>query len=344
MTIAANDLTPIDSSPPAFIGESLDKHLVEQPTLQNPTIALSREALKEHTRNTAPVELVDQIRAIKRISGLLLAENSVDAQSSDTIVVDRQELFNYKWGYLPPLGEEAECVLITILEDPTVARIMVRTGPDNANFRSSLEDNRNVNMEPSSDPDPGSDEINALNLEDFLPETMDQQRCHDELWRVDKVKCTGNSSEALSQRTLMISLIARHTLLYQQGIGKTQVLDFSVEEPWQCPPMPTKAVWRVREEQAFDFYFLTQPKPDLSLCFNRDSVIPGHIWKILPAPTRALACFENMNSGASRIFHFLTVEAKKAMADIDADKAKYQSLNNASQALHNMYEFFSDAG
>ena len=344
LTPAAIDPIPIDSSSPAFSGESRDSHLVEQPKLQNPTTALSREALEEHTRNTAPVDLIDQIKTIKRISGLLLAENSVDAQSSDTIVVDRQEIFNYKWGYLPPLGEEAECVLIAILEDPTVARIMVRTGPDNGNFRSGLEDNRNVNLGPSSDPDPRSDEINALNLEDFLPETMDQQRCHDELWRFDKVKCTGDSSEALFQRTLMISLIARHTLVYQQGTGKTQVLDFNVEAPWQCPPMPTKAVWRVREEQAFDFNFLTQPKPDLSLCFNRDSVIPDHIWKILPAPTRALACFENMNSGASRIFHFLTVEAKKAMIDIDADKAKYQSLNNASQALHNMYELFCDAG
>ena len=201
-----------------------------------------------------------------------------------------------------------------------------------------------MNIEPSLDPDPRSDEINALNLEGFLPETMDQQRCHDELWHFDKVKCIGNSSEALFQRTLIIGLIARHTLVYQQGTGKTQVLDFSVEDPWQCLPMPTKAVGRVREERAFDFNFLTQPKPDLSLCFNRDSVIPGHIWKILLDLTRALTCFENMNSGLSRIFHFLTVEAKKAMTDIDADKAKYQSLNNASQALHNMYGFFSDAG
>ena len=344
MTTAANDPISIDSSPPVFSGEPRDRHLVEPPQLPNPTTALSREALEEHTRNTEPVDIVAQIRTIKRISGLLLAENSVDAQSSDTIVVDRQEIFNYKWGYLPPLSEEAECVLIAILKDPTVARTMVRTGPDNGDFRSGLEDNRNVNIKPSSDPDPHFDEINALNMEDFLPETMDQQRCHDELWRFDKAKCTGNSSEALFQRTLMISLIARHTLVYQQGTGQTRVLDFSVEEPWQCPPMPTKAVWRVREEQAFDFNFLTQPKPDLSLCFSRDSVIPDHIWKILPAPTKALACFENLDSGASRVFHFLTVEARKAMTDIDAEKTKYQNLNNASQALHNMYEFFSDAG
>ena len=288
-----------------------------------------------------PIDLVDQIRTIRRISRLLLAENSVEAQSSDTIDIDRQEIFNYKWGYLPALGEEAECVLLAILEDPTVARIMARIGPDSGKFREGLEFHRNVKMSGSSDRDPRAVEINALNLKDFLPETTAQQRCHDELWRLDKAKCTGNSSEALFQRTLMISLIARHTLLYPQGIGKSQALDFSVEELWQCPPMPTKAVWDGNEGEAF---FLTQPKPDLSLCFNRASLIPDDMWMAFPDVTRALASFENTDSRASRVFHFLTVEAKKAMTDIDADKAKFQSLNNASQALHNMYEFFSDAG
>ena len=341
---AASDRIPIDSSPLASSGVSHDNDLVEQHKLQNPTTALSREALEEHTRNTAPVYLVDQIRTIKRISELLLAENSVNAESSDTVVVDRQEIFNYKWGYLPPLGEEAECVLIAVLADPAIARIMARTGPESGKFRIGLQRGRNVNIEPSLDPDPQSDEINALNLEEFLPETMDQRRCHDELWCLDKIKCTGTSSEALFQRTLMISLIARHTLLYQQGTTRTQILDFSVEEPWQCLPMPMRAVWRVPDEQAFDVNFLTQPKPDLSLCFNRDSVIPEHIWTTLPPPTQALACFENVDSGASRIFHFLTIEATKGMTSINANKAKYQSLNNASQALHNMYEFFNDAG
>ena len=32
------------------------------------------------------------------------------------------------------------------------------------------------------------------------------------------------------------------------------------------------------------------------------------------------------------------------MISIDANKALYQSLNNASQALHNIFEFFRDAG
>lgn len=347
MTTAAIDSIPIGySPPPAYSGESSDSDVVEQLKLQNSTTALTRKALEEHTRNTTPGVLVDQIRTIKRISRLLLAGNTFE-QSPNTIAVDREEVFNYKWGYLPPLGEEAECLLIALLEDPTLARIMVRTGPDDKRFGSGLEEDRNVNPNPSSDPDPRSDEINALNPENFLPETMDQQRCHDELWRFDKVKCTANSSEALFQSTLMISLIARHTSVYQQGTGKTPVLDFSVEEPWQCPPMPTKAVWRAqrdRVKQAFDGNFLTQPKPDLSLCFNRESVISNDIWRTLAAPTKALACFEAIEPGTPRIFHFLTIEAKKAMLDIGATKAKYQSLNNASQALHNMYEFFNDAG
>lgn len=73
-------------------------------------------------------------------------------------------------------------------------------------------------------------------------------------------------------------------------------------------------------------------------------MLPEEVWSTLPTPTQALACFENLKSGATRVFHFLTIEAKQARIDIDADKALHQSLNNASQALHNTYEFFRDAG
>ena len=172
LATAANNPIPIDSSPPPFTDESRERHLAEQPQLPNPTTALTRGALKDHTRNTAPVDLVNQIKIIKRISGLL-AENSVGPQSSDTTIIDRQVIFNYKWGY-PPLSEEAECVLLAILEDPTVARIMVRTGPDNGGFKSGLEIHRNMNIEGSPDPNPRAVEINALNLKDFLPEIMAQ--------------------------------------------------------------------------------------------------------------------------------------------------------------------------
>ncbi|RMZ87658.1 hypothetical protein DV736_g5122, partial [Chaetothyriales sp. CBS 134916] len=59
----------------------------------------------------------------------------------------------------------------------------------------------------------------------------------------------------------------------------------------------------------------------------------------------SLACYESIKPpGLNRIFHFLTVEAKKEKISADDNVGRLQSLNNASQALHNMFEFFREAG
>lgn len=102
--------------------------------------------------------------------------------------------------------------------------------------------------------------------------------------------------------------------------------------------MPTRAYERKEK-------FLTQPKPDLAVCFVRKPLIPNSLWNKMPKATQRLACYENMTEmGTERVFHFCTVEAKKSLSSPDNDVAKRQSLNNASQALHNMFEFFQDAG
>ena len=102
--------------------------------------------------------------------------------------------------------------------------------------------------------------------------------------------------------------------------------------------MPTRA-YRMGET------FLTQAKPDLAVSFHRRDLIPEHLWWNLPKATRRLACFENQGEiGGTRAFHFFTIEAKKGMRSADETDGKRQSLNNASQALHNMFEFFRDAG
>jgi hypothetical protein len=49
-------------------------------------------------------------------------------------------------------------------------------------------------------------------------------------------------------------------------------------------------------------------------------------------------------AGETRVFHFLTIEAKKGSIAADDLVALRQSLNNAGQSLHNMFEFFRDAG
>ena len=344
LTLAAEyPSLPLGSPQAALNGESRSRYPREQSGLPNQSVPLTKEALEAHTRDSAPIAFADQIKAIKRFSGRVGTGISPEARSPDTVDIDPQEEFNYKWGYLPPLGEEAERIIIAVLENPELAKIMVRTGPDSKGFRPGLE-KRNVVISESQDPDPRAEEIGGESIEGFLEETADQQRVYDDLWQLDRDKCKLSSSEALFQRTLMISLIARHSLIYRQNTGGIQLLDFVVEEPWNCLPMPTKTVWRVPEHLAYDFKFLTQPKPDLAVCFDRNSTLPEDIWTTLPEATQALACFENSDAGLSRIFHFLTVEAKKTIVKIEEPKALYQSLNNASQALHNMFEFFRDAG
>jgi hypothetical protein len=79
--------------------------------------------------------------------------------------------------------------------------------------------------------------------------------------------------------------------------------------------------------------------------FRRSSVIPDSLWYNMPKATRRLACYEKVNEiGGTRVFPFFTVEAKKAVISTGDTIGKLQSLNNASQALHNMFEFFRDAG
>ncbi len=142
----------------------------------------------------------------------------------------------------------------------------------------------------------------------------------------------------------MINPIARHVLIYQFHTSMEQIFDFSVEEPWGFLPMPSRLLWAVPKGQKSEAKYLTQPKPDLAVCFKREAVISDRMWKTLPEPTKGLACFKNSSSNASRVFHFLAIGAKKAMLDLDSPQALHQCLNNASQALHNMFEFFRDAG
>ena len=203
---------------------------------------------------------------------------------------------------------------------------------------------RNVKTDPSKSVDPRSEEIKSFSLEGFLRETAEQKQFCEHLWRRDKAKLSPHSSEAIFQRTLMVSLIARHFLIYEKEVSEEQLLDFSAEEPWTCLPMPSQALWNAGLGLDVDEKLLTQPKPDLAVCFKREAVIKDDLWDILPEATKELACFENQISGMSRIFHFLAVEAKNATTSLENPKPLCQSLNNASQALNNFYEFFQDAG
>ena len=249
---------------------------------------------------------------------------------------DPEQTFNRKWGYLPPLDEEALAVIEAIIADPDMAKNYTRISPDHRNFPEGLG-NRNVLLEESQDIDPESDSINLLAPGESV-ETDGERESHGQLWALDQAKCNKGSNEALFQRTLMMSLISRHRLIYARGPTTQCLLDFSVEESWGCPPMPTRAYWKGES-------FLTQPKPDLAVCFNRKTLIPDHLWNDMPRATKRLACYESTDEiGRARVFHFFTIEAKKAKTSTGDTVGMRQSLNNASQALHNMFEFFREAG
>lgn len=203
-------------------------------------------------------------------------------------------------------------------------------------FREGLKF-RNVLLEESPNADPRAADILALALGESVPETDEERKSHEQLWMSDRAKCNGQTNEALFQRTLMMSLIARQVFIYDRDTASKSCLDFSVEETWTCPPMPTRAY-------QMNGRFLTQPKPDLAVCFRRKAVIPELLWYNLPRATSHLVCYESSGDCTERVFHFFTIEAKKATIGSGDSVGKCQSLNNASQALHNMYEFFKDAG
>ncbi|KAA6408397.1 MAG: hypothetical protein FRX48_08139 [Lasallia pustulata] len=212
-----------------------------------------------------------------------------------------------------------------------MAEELARVGPDKPEFIEGLID-RNVFLDESEDP--RVDHIKHLKPENLVPETEEQRNVHKPLWDRDQAKCDeGSSNEALFQRTMMMSLIARHCLIYERNI-----LYFSVEETWTCHPMPTRAY---SDNQPF----LTQPKPDLAVCFRRHALVSDTTWYSLPAATRRLASYKSVVEVVTeRVFHFCTIEAKKGKPAISDPIGQCQSLNNASQALHNMFEFFREAG
>ena len=149
----------------------------------------------------------------------------------------------------------------------------------------------------------------------------------------------GHSNEAIFQRTIMMNLIARHCLIYRRDTSRPRLLEISVEEFWTCPPAPSRAF--VEGEGSL----LTKPKPDLAVSFCRDRLLPDLSWISLPVATQSLASYESLRHSARRkVFHFLTIEAEKGMTSTADSAALLQNLNNASQSLYNMYEFFREAG
>lgn len=270
------------------------------------------------------------------------------AESSVLEEEDFLEAFYKKIGYLVPLDNatlDAIEQFLDISAEAASGRIRVENMDK---FEKGLEW-RNVPLKEGHDP--YLEDLQNLTpmLETSHQVTPEEQtakdvlkKYHDQLWDNDLRKCTDHSQEAIFQRTLLISMIDRLNLIYTSAKASEPCLfDFAVEAFWSCPPMPTRAAI----QNSSDVKWLPRPRPDLAVAFVRKSLFPeGCDWNELPTATQKLVCYEGDSPGNSpRAFHFLTIEAKRAYTGIDDRTARNQCLNNASQALHNMYEFFKEA-
>ncbi|KAH8163467.1 hypothetical protein CIB48_g4779 [Xylaria polymorpha] len=237
-------------------------------------------------------------------------------------------------GYLPPLDKSTIELLFEqgMLGDPDD-----RINPaDIHEFQKGLGE-RNVSLEPSTDPAlPDIKKLTSMAAQ----ETQEERARHNQTWKLDLERSQNDPEDPVFQHTIMMSMIDRHRFIYTSGTDKQRVFDFAVERLWTCPPMPTRAPSRPSPVKKF----LTQPKPDLAVAFRRDYLFPEH-WKILPRALRNIICYEGRwVTKTTRAFHFMTVEGTSSNETAEEEVAFAQCLNNASQSLHNLYEFFREAG
>lgn len=265
-----------------------------------------------------------------------LSSSSRDSESEEETPRDRL----YKEiGYLPPLSDSELGLIREVRRDPSMNRNGGRINPGNTKqFERGLIQ-RNVELSPEPDPE-FRQHFEALESAARV-ESAGEKSAHSRTWLLDLEKARADRLEAVFQRTVLMSTIDRHRLVYhQEGSDSSSVppLDFAVEKLWTCPPMPSLAFKRVPPQ------VLTQPKPDLAVAFRRKEIFPlDAAWNRLPAEMQEVACYED-NEDKSRVFHFLTIEAKSKVKGCLDKKGLLQSLNNSSQSLHNMYELFREAG
>jgi hypothetical protein len=261
---------------------------------------------------------------------------------------DAEDVFLQRSGYIVPLNNEALAAIQVVLGKEAAIK-MAGIKSDSRDFRKTLTEDRNVFSEETRWTDPewahldtyhSSREADEASIADFL----------DRLWLADLGFCR-DQQEAIFQRTVMMAMINRHQLIFAGNKRPIELpesaLMFGVEATWSCPPMPTRRYEKKADKNKEEpKTFATMPKPDLCVSFRTRKIVDSAHWKLLLPRTQQLICYEGIeddNNEAGRAFGFFFVEAKRSRTEPDDKMALYQALNDASQALHNMYEFFREA-
>lgn len=260
----------------------------------------------------------------------------------------REQNWFRRRGYLPLLDDETLEIIRVVVGKESALKVARQQADESRRFETNLSRYRNVHPDPHSNSDPCIAKIDKVPMN--LRENRAIADVYSRLWTADLINCE-EENEAVFQRTIMMTIINRNRLIFgdTQKSGTVEAKDstklrgrlaFSTEVEWTCDPMPTRAASLDTNEVPFQ----AAPKPDECVSFQRDCVINEGLWDTMPSPLRRLVCYEGENRPYDkRAFGFFVVEARRAKASPEDNVAKSQALNDASQSLHNIFEFFREA-
>ena len=302
-----------------------------------PSISASREntSVSHWVNLIPPVEIVRSVEVSTQYNSSARSESVAGSSSSqDSITCDLLEL-----GVTFPMTTSQSALAAAVLKYPEIFGPLVASGKIMA-VGFELENSRNVSLEPSMVPDTYNFEslktVLARDEDDDEERHLHNNHYQDKMWDFDKIKCV-RENEAIFQRTLMMSMINRFRFFPD---NEDNLFAYFTEQGWNCPIMPTRGLYPDIPEPRC----MALPKPDLCVCFQTTAIIPKACSKGLSIPMHKMISVEGLGKlRKTRAFPFLSFEAKNGITMEDDEKALYQSLNAASQALHNMYEFCKEA-
>ncbi len=200
---------------------------------------------------------------------------------------------------------------------------------DSAAFTTTLQEHK-ISYLASKDPNIAhyksiifTGNLDSANSSNSLEREI--KRREDALWDLDMAKCL-RSNEARFQRTIMMAIVDRQEL--------DEKLEFICEALWISERFPCK-------DCTPKLCKLPQAKPDTAFSFKAETLLPSdgfHAdWERLKEFKSHIfpeGCQEFQDE---RAFHFFLMEVKGKRGSLDNQKAQFQNLNTASQALYNIY-------
>lgn len=182
--------------------------------------------------------------------------------------------------------------------------------------------NRNVSMRDETDTEW---KTTIMKMKEEAPEEFIRMPTQDrECWDRDLKKiCTDR--EAVLQRSIMMSSLARHSL--------PDEVDWTAETPW-LSELPKHKVEVTYEQKT---QFMPPPKPDLCVAFT-EAKLEFDI-KVEQTLGKLVACVfpEDLKAAERRGFHFFSMEMKTRNAENGMPRAHLQNFNTVTHALYNVW-------